>query len=123
MKYSGNSFRCSINNTVRMAAIISFGELQDKMKIPKFIENCTRSSLYEQLTHMIDVGEINEAENELLDAIDANEKSDLEMELGIYDYMNDKEDSFLEQYDYTREEIEDGIKSVMVLFGYIHLII
>ena len=83
MKYSGNSFRCSINNTVRMAAIISFGELQDKMKIPKFIENCTRSSLYEQLTHMIDVGEINEAENELLDAIDANEKSDLEMELEI----------------------------------------
>lgn len=118
MEYSGNSLRRSIKNTVRMAAIIAFGGLQDKVKMPKFIENCAGSSLYEQLTHMIDAGEINEAENELLDVIDANEKSDLEMALAIYDYMNDKEDRFLEQNDYTREEIEDGIKSVMVMFGY-----
>ncbi len=55
------------------------------------------SSLYERLTHMIDAGELNEAENDLLDVIDVNKKTDLEMALAIYDYMNDKEDSFLEQ--------------------------
>ncbi len=118
MEYSGNSLRCSIKNTVRMAAIIAFGGLQDKVQMPKFTENCAGSSLYERLTHMIDAGELNEAENDLLDVIDVNKKTDLEMALAIYDYMNDKEDSFLEQNDYTREEIEDGIKMVMVLYGY-----
>lgn len=42
-----------------------------------------------------DTREINEAENELRGVINANEKSDLEMVLTIYDYTNDKEDGFL----------------------------
>lgn len=118
MEYNGNSLQRSINDTVRMAAVIAFGGLQNKVKMPKFLENCAGSFLYEQLTCMIDAGKINEAENQLLNMIDVNEKSDLEIALEVYDYMNDKEDCFLEQNDYTREEIEEGVKTVMVLFGY-----
>ena len=118
MEYNGNSLRRSIKDTVRMAAVIAFGGLQNKVKMTKFLENCAGSFLYEQLTCMIDAGKINEAENELLNMIDVNEKLDLEIALAVYDYMNDKEDCFLEQNDYTREEIEEGVKSVMVLFGY-----
>lgn len=118
MEYSGNSLRRSIKNTVRIAAIIAFGGLQDKVKMPKFLENCTGSFLYEQLIHMIDSGKINEAENELLNMIDVYEKSNLEIALAVYDYINDKEDCFLEQNGYSREEIEDGVKSVMAMYGY-----
>ena len=67
---------------------------------------------------MIDAGEINEAENELMDVIDYDDKSDLEMALAVYDYMNDKEDEFLEDNQFTREEIEEGVKNVLVGYGY-----
>lgn len=118
MENSGNYMKRSIRNTIRMAAIIAFGACQDQIKMPKFIENCAGSSLYERLTHMIDVGEINEAENELMDAIDYDDKSYLEMALAVYDYMNDKEDEFLEDNHFTREEIEEGVKNVLMGYGY-----
>lgn len=118
METSGNYLTRNIKNTIRMAAIIAFGGLQDKVKMPKFMENCAGSSFYERLTHMIDEGKINEAENELIDEIDFHVKADLAMALAVYDYINDKEDGFLEEHHYTREEIEDGVKNVLVGFGY-----
>lgn len=118
MENRGNYLTRNIKNTIRMAAIIAFGGLQDKYKMPKFMENCAGSSLYERLTHMIDDGKINEAENELMDELDFYDKADLAMALAVYDYMNDKEDRFLEENHYTREEIEDGVKNVLVGYGY-----
>lgn len=118
MQYSRNIIKKEIHNTIRMAAIIAFGACQNKIKMPKFIENCAGSSRYERLTHMIDAGKINEAENELMDVIDYDDKSDLEMALAVYDYMNDKEDEFLEDNHFTREEIEEGVKNVLVGYGY-----
>lgn len=118
MENRGNYLTRNIKNTIRMAAIIAFGGLQDKVKMPKFMENCAGASFYEHLTQMIDDGMINEAENELMDNIDFHDKIDLAMALAVYDYMNDKDDEFLEENYYTREEIEDGVKNVLVGYGY-----
>ena len=37
----------------------------------------------------------------------------LEVALQIYKYINDKDDAFLERSSYSREEVEEGILSVM----------
>ena len=81
--------------------------------------------------HRIDRGEINEAENELLAYMDEEKgvtkevlKDNgtinniiLNMGLSVYGHINEKEDVFLEQNNYCRQEIEEGIRGLLMRFG------
>lgn len=108
---------------LRMAGIILSGAFQDKYKQPKFIENGAMEEWEKHYFQMIDDGKINEAENELMgrmeNCVDNGEldASLVESALAIYGYMNEKEDDFLEEHNYTREEIEDGICQVLGTMG------
>ena len=54
---------------------------------------------------MIDLGKINEAENILLDSIDyTNNNEVIEVAL-FYQYLSEKDNKFLENNNYTKEEI------------------
>lgn len=66
--------------------------------------------LYEQLTAMADGGQINEAENLLSEEMPDGDKIYLELALSFYLYLNNFEDDFLEEHQYSREEILDGIR-------------
>ena len=72
---------------------------------------------YNFLCALVDNGQINEAENRLTDILDVNDKSKLELALNFYDYLNTKDTDFLEENDFSREEIKDGIKSVTKIYG------
>ena len=69
---------------------------------------------YKKLISMIDDGQINEAENLLLDGLEPY----FELALMFYEKMNGKTDEFLEEHDYSREEVTDGIKYVVDFYGY-----
>lgn len=76
-------------------------------------------------------GEINEAENELIAYVEeeknrpvetqegrrAADDTVLNMGLSVYGYMNEKEDDFLEKSHYCRDEIEDGVRGLLMRFG------
>lgn len=42
----------------------------------------------------------------------------LKVALAFYDLLNSKSNDFLEEHDYSREEVEEGIQRVMKLYGY-----
>ena len=69
------------------------------------------------LLDMVDNGNINEAENLLYDLIDGNDKSTLGLALLFYSYLNEKEEDFLEAHQYSREEIEEGLKTIISDYG------
>ena len=71
---------------------------------------------YKKLTAMIDDGQINEAENLLLDGMEVDSRA--YFELLFYEKLNAKTDEFLEEHDYSREEVLDGIKYVVDFYGY-----
>ena len=73
---------------------------------------------YEKLTALIDKGCINEAENSLMKEMNVYERRDLELALCFYAYLNEKDSDFLEEHDFSRREIAEGIKMVCQLFGY-----
>ncbi len=122
MQYSNKSIKKEIYNTIRMIAIIAFGGGMNKIQQPIFIENCAGASFYQRLINMIDEGKINEAENELLEMINVDQKDDLKLSLSIYNYLNMKEDDFLIQNNYSRQEIADGVNNILSIFGYDGLI-
>lgn len=77
-----------------------------------------RQQRYEKLILLADKGKINEAENQLLTSLNVYEIQDLELALRFYLYLNEKENAYLEMYDFTRKEIVDGIRMVCRIFGY-----
>ncbi len=71
---------------------------------------------------MVDRGEINEAENELLDRIDYADKEALAEAMFFYEYAASKGDEFLEAHNYSLEEIRDGIQQLAEDAGYGNII-
>ena len=70
------------------------------------------------LLDMIDNGQINEAENLMLDDIDYSDKKELAAELLFYQYLSEKKKDFLWDHDYSDEEILDGAKQILQKAGY-----
>lgn len=80
-------------------------------------ENKEQEELLENLLDMIDSGNINEAENHLYDFINKDDVNTLKIALLFYSYLNDKTDDFLEENDFSREEIVLGMENVADIFG------
>ena len=131
MEFENNGLKNSIAGTLRLVGILISGAWSDKYKQPKFIENAAQEDFYQTLLQRIDRGEINEAENELLAYMEGKRSVEkaalqdigtvdntiLDMALSVYGYMNEKEDIFLEQNNYCRQEIEEGIQGLLMRFG------
>ena len=73
---------------------------------------------YQTYMAMIDDGQINEAENRLLDEMDLRAPAYFEMALRFYEKLGSKSEEFLEEHDYTQDEVLDGIKYVVDCYGY-----
>ncbi len=70
------------------------------------------------LLDMIDNGQINEAENLMLDDIDYSDKKGLAAALLFYQYLSEKKKDFLQDHDYSDQEILEGAKQVLKKAGY-----
>lgn len=80
--------------------------------------SAAKKGRYLSLRQMLDDGEINQAENLLQEELDIHDRADLEMALLFYRSLNRKSDEFLEDHNFSREEIRDGISYVVDLYGY-----
>ena len=75
---------------------------------------------YRELARLIDEGSrINEAENRLCDYLDqgSGSREELAAALGFYDHLSGCSEDFLEEHDYSREEIYDGLRELAARFG------
>lgn len=71
----------------------------------------------DDLLGMIDTGRINEAENKLYSITDGSDTRTLKVALLFYSYLNDKDDDFLKDSGFSREEIHMGIKDTVSRYG------
>ena len=100
----------------RMLIRLIFGRDIDKEdELPVSVE---RLQQFKKLTAMIDDGQINEAENLLVDGLEAGNRAYFEMALMFYEKLNGKSEDFLTEHDYSQEEVLDGVKYVVDFYGY-----
>ena len=71
---------------------------------------------------MIDQGDINEAENLLLEDLDYTNKEEVMAAAFFYQHLSQKDDDFLRRDDYTKEEVLFGFKQLLEKSGYKDLI-
>lgn len=69
------------------------------------------------LFHMADNGQINEAENLLYEHLDTSDMSQLRNAFAFYEHINEYQNDFLEEHNYSREEVLEGIKNISEEFG------
>ena len=71
---------------------------------------------------MIDQGDINEAENLLLEDLDYTNKEEVMAAAFFYQHLSQKDDDFLRRNDYTKEEVLFGFKQLLEKSGYEDLV-
>ena len=106
-----------INGNIRTILKLVFhmeGNQEDNI----VLENEDVAQKYIRLTDLINVGKVNEAENILLEELDYSDIKEFEMGLKFYSYLNDIDQDFLEECDYTKKEIVQGIKDMCKMYGY-----
>ena len=91
--------------------------IDDKTPSLSLIQNTETKETVGDLLRKIDGGNINEAENELSEMTDNTTMDNLLAGIIFYSYLNEKDDDYLESYDFSREEVEDGIKSLLSKYG------
>lgn len=82
-----------------------------------FIPEGDTQNTLSRLLAMTDTGQINEAENHIYGLTYDKDMEHLKLALAFYSYLNEKEDYFLREHGYSREEIQSGIKDLLSRYG------
>ena len=109
-----------IKEMTKMLGSLMLGKENSRSSIEVFEENRievtrTKPNKFEE---MVDAGQINEAENLLVEELDMSNMEEVFSAVLFYKYISEKDDEFLKAHDYTKEEALDGIKWLANETGY-----
>ena len=111
-----------IKEMVRVLFSLAFGKKYVSVELEKENKYEISGKNLKNFLNMIDLGQINEAENILLDSIDyTNNNEVIEVAL-FYQYLSEKDNKFLENNNYTKEEVLSGFKQLLMKSGYSDLL-
>jgi high-affinity Fe2+/Pb2+ permease len=105
----------TIHDMVRMVLKLLFGidpETED------FELNDEADEVHQKLLDMIRDGQINDAENWVYELTEDGDADYLEVGILFYDRLNQLDNKTLSDMDYSREEIAEGLKSLLERYGY-----
>ena len=107
-----------IKEMVRVLFSLVFGKKYVSVELEKENKYEVSGKKLKSFFDMIDLGQINEAENILLDNIDYTNKEEVMAAALFYQYLSEKDNEFLENNNYTKEEVLSGFKQLLIQSGY-----
>jgi len=107
-----------IKEMVRVLFSLVFGKKYVSVELEKEKKYEVSGKKLKSFLDMIDLGQINEAENILLDNIDYTNKEEVMAAALFYQYLSEKDNEFLENNNYTKEEVLSGFKQLLIQSGY-----
>ena len=111
-----------IKEMVRVLFSLAFGKEYVSVELEKENKYEVSGKNLKNFLDMIDLGQINEAENILLDSIDYTNKNEVMTVALFYQYLSEKDSKFLENNNYTKEEVLSGFKQLLMKSGYSDLL-
>ena len=111
-----------IKEMVRVLFTIMFGKKYVSVELEKENKYEVSGKNLKNFLDMIDSGQINEAENILLDNIDYTNNDDVMAAALFYQYLSEKDSEFLINNNYTKEEVLSGFKQLLVQSEYNNLL-
>ena len=107
-----------IKETARVIFSVIFGKTYVSVEMEKGNKYKVSGKALDDLCEMVDAGQINEAENLILEKIDYADKEEVMGAALFYIYLSEKEDTFLEAHQYSKEEVLFGLKQLFERSGY-----
>ena len=111
-----------IKEMVRVLFSLVFGKKYVSVELEKENKYEVSGKKLKSFLDMIDLGQINEAENILLDNIDYSNNDDVMAAALFYQYLSEKDSEFLINNNYTKEEVLSGFKQLLVQSEYNNLL-
>lgn len=107
-----------IKEMVRMLISLVLGKSYVQVELPPESKYGISGDRLSKWKEMIDEGYINDAENILLGSMDYTNREMIAELVFFYEYTSEKDDAFLEQHNYSREEVLEGLKQLASRTGY-----
>ncbi|RHD17500.1 DUF6483 family protein [Eubacterium ventriosum] len=111
-----------IKEMVRVLFSLMFGKKYVSVELEKENKYEVSGKNLKDFLDMIDSGQINEAENILLDNIDYTNNDGVMVAALFYQYLSEKDSEFLINNNYTKEEVLSGFKQLLVQSEYNNLL-
>lgn len=111
-----------IKEMARVLFSLMLGKQYTQVELPQENKFSVSGMGLGDLKEMVDRGQINEAENILLENLDYENKEEVAAAILFYEYVSQKDESFLKEHDYSLEEAFDGLKQVAESSGYGELV-
>lgn len=105
-----------INEMVRALLKIIFN-IDTASPLAEVLKDSEEEQTLNELINMVDARFINEAENRLYDITEARKMKDLKVALLFYSYLNNKSDEYLEEHDFSRDEVKSGLIYISKRYG------
>lgn len=106
-----------IKDLTKSIAHLILGKSEIEYELPEESEYSRVDTLYVKLIELVNMRQINEAEDLLFDEINPSDMRQFEMAMSFYLYLNDFGDDYLEKNNYSRDEITEGIRSICKEYG------
>ena len=111
-----------IKEMVRILFSLIYGKKYVSVELEKENKYEVSGKNLKSFLDMIDSGQINEAENILLDNIDYANNDEVMAAALVYQYLSEKDSEFLINNNYTKEEVLSGFKQLLVQSEYNNLL-
>lgn len=105
-----------IREMVRMLLKLLF-QMDLKEDSEELLRGTKENEVLRELLEMVDDGRINEAENRVYELCEDGEMANLKVMLLFYDYLNGKSDEYLEECEFSREELKEDMRDLLAGFG------
>ena len=105
-----------IRELVRMLLKLLF-QLDQEEDSEELLRGTKENEVLRELLEMVDDGRINEAENRVYELCEDGEMANLKVMLLFYDYLNGKSDEYLEECEFSREELKEDMRDLLAGFG------
>lgn len=117
MLYEKDSLSREIDELIRVIGDVFLGKKNTEYEVIKDEAHKDCNALYYRIDKAFLEGKINEAENILFENISIENPSYLEIAIDFYTKLNQKTQEELESMQFSKEEIVEGIKDIMDMFG------
>ena len=107
-----------IREVSRVLFSIIFGKQYTQVEAEIENKYQTAGTPQNALRDLVDRGEIDKAENMPLEDIDYSDRGDVAAAVVFYQYLGEKPDEFLEQHDFSKEEVLEGLENLAENAGY-----
>lgn len=111
-----------IREVSRVLFPIIFGKRYAQVELEIRNKYETTGTPQNALKDLVDQGQIDKAENMLLEDIDYSRKEDIASAVVFYQYLGEKPDSLLEQHNFSRQEVLDGLNNIAECAGYAQVV-